>query len=257
MANYLKDLDADQVIRSVYDDIENRLRVDAAFTGTLEVNLNNTSDSVQIFGNDGTVNRAIKTDTDGNLQVDVLTSGLPAGAATEATLATVAKETTLSAINAKLVSGTDIGDVTINNAAGASAVNIQDGGNSITIDGAVAINNAAGASAVNIQDGGNSITVDGTVLAGPAIGAITNRSVTVTATDATVVPANATRKYLFFQNLGSSTVWLDFNTAAVAASPSIRLQSSDVYIMEGSFISNDAIHSRTTSGSSTVVIKEG
>ncbi len=30
--------------------------------------------------------------------------------------------------------GTDIGDVTVNNAAGAAAVNIQDGGNSITID---------------------------------------------------------------------------------------------------------------------------
>lgn len=42
--------------------------------------------------------------------------------------------------------GVDIGDVTVNNAAGASAVNIQDGGNSITID-----------------DGGGSITVDGTV----------------------------------------------------------------------------------------------
>ena len=31
--------------------------------------------------------------------------------------------------------GVDIGDVTINNASGASAVNIQDGGNSITVDG--------------------------------------------------------------------------------------------------------------------------
>lgn len=83
-------------------------------------------------------------------------------------------------------SGVDVGDVTINNAAGAGAVNIQDGGNSITVDGSVSatqsgtwvlgansgvdigdvtINNAAGASAVNIQDGGNSITVDGTVAA--------------------------------------------------------------------------------------------
>jgi hypothetical protein len=75
----------------------------------------------------------------------------------------------------------------VNNAGGASAVNIQDGGNSITVDGTVAIsgtipvsgtvaatqsgawsvdvNNAGGASAVNIQDGGNSITVDGTVTA--------------------------------------------------------------------------------------------
>lgn len=50
---------------------------------------------------------------------------LPTGAATE---------TTLAAINAKLVSGTDIGDVTVNNGSGAAAVNIQDGGNSITVD---------------------------------------------------------------------------------------------------------------------------
>jgi len=35
--------------------------------------------------------------------------------------------------------GVDIGDVTINNASGAAAVNIQDGGNSITIDGTVAV----------------------------------------------------------------------------------------------------------------------
>ena len=49
-------------------------------------------------------------------------------------------------------SGVDIGDVTINNAAGASAVNIQDGGNSITVD-----------------DGGGSITVDGTISISGAI----------------------------------------------------------------------------------------
>jgi len=35
--------------------------------------------------------------------------------------------------------GVDIGDVTINNAAGAAAVNIQDGGNSITVDGAITV----------------------------------------------------------------------------------------------------------------------
>jgi len=51
----------------------------------------------------------------------------------------------------------------ITNAGGANAVNIQDGGNSLTVDGAVSITNAGGASAVNIQDGGNSITVDGTL----------------------------------------------------------------------------------------------
>lgn len=40
-------------------------------------------------------------------------------------------------------SGIDIGDVTINNAAGASAVNIQDGGNVITVDGTVSVTGVA------------------------------------------------------------------------------------------------------------------
>lgn len=50
-------------------------------------------------------------------------------------LSTRASEVTLAALNAKLVNGNDIGDVTINNTSGAGAVNIQDGGNSITVDG--------------------------------------------------------------------------------------------------------------------------
>lgn len=44
--------------------------------------------------------------------------------------------------------GVDVGDVTVNNLTGAAAVNIQDGGNSITVDGTVTANQgtAAGAS---------------------------------------------------------------------------------------------------------------
>lgn len=66
--------------------------------------------------------------------------------------------------------------ITVQNGAGASAVNIQDGGNSITVDGTVelgattlaalesiTVQNGSGGAAVNIQDGGNSITVDGSV----------------------------------------------------------------------------------------------
>jgi len=40
-------------------------------------------------------------------------------------------------------SGVDIGDVTINNASGGSAVNIQDGGNTITVDGTITANLSA------------------------------------------------------------------------------------------------------------------
>jgi hypothetical protein len=71
--------------------------------------------------------------------VDVASCALPTGASTAANQATIighvdGLETSLSAINEKMVTGTDIGDVTINNASGASAVNIQDGGNAITVD---------------------------------------------------------------------------------------------------------------------------
>lgn len=41
-------------------------------------------------------------------------------------------------------SGVDIGDVTINNAGGGAAVNIQDGGNTITVDGTVTANAGTG-----------------------------------------------------------------------------------------------------------------
>lgn len=62
--------------------------------------------------------------------------------------ADVATQTTLAALNAKLVTGTDIGDVTINNGTGVNAVNIQDGGNTITVDGTVTANLSATDNAV-------------------------------------------------------------------------------------------------------------
>ena len=90
------------------------------------------------------------------MQVDVVTSALPSGAATSA---------------AQLPDGHN---VTIDNSTGAAAVNIQDGGNTITVDGTVTANPASGTidtvttvgtlttitNDVNIADGGNFITVD-------------------------------------------------------------------------------------------------
>lgn len=55
--------------------------------------------------------------------------------------------------------GVDIGDVTINNASGGSAVNIQDGGNSITVDGTVAVSGT-----VAVTDNAGSLTVDNPTL---------------------------------------------------------------------------------------------
>ena len=107
------------------------------------------------------------------LPVSAAALPLPAGAATSAL---------------QTQPGVDIGDVTINNAAGAAAVNIQDGGNSITVDGAITntvlsvVGGGAEATAqrvtiandstgvLSIDDNGASITVDGTVTANPATG---------------------------------------------------------------------------------------
>jgi hypothetical protein len=84
-------------------------------------------------------------------------------------------------------------------------VAIQDGGNSITVDGTVelgattltaleniTVQNGAGAAAVNIQDGGNSITVDGGTGVSRTPNAIrpTNTSGTVTGTIYSISVAN-------------------------------------------------------------------
>jgi hypothetical protein len=92
------------------------------------------------MGTDGANVFALHTDTAGDLQIDVLTMPSTTVTATDldvrnlvfATDKVDASGTTLGSN-----SGVDVGDVTINNAAGVSAVNIQDGGNTITVDGAV------------------------------------------------------------------------------------------------------------------------
>lgn len=81
----------------------------------------------------GNVLDVIQLDASKNLKVAVNVA-LPAGTAAIGKLAAN--------------DGVDIGDVTINNASGGSAVNIQDGGNSITVDGTVTATIAAGASTI-------------------------------------------------------------------------------------------------------------
>lgn len=142
----------------------------------------------------------------------------------------------------QLSDGTDVAlidasgnlQVLVNNAAGASAVNIQDGGNSITVDGTVAVSSVAGtvtvaATDLDIRDlvfatdkvdvSGSSVTVSG--------------SVTVTATDLDIRDLNLTQDAVrisantsansasnpIFVSLGSAPITgevHDYNTATVA-----------------------------------------
>lgn len=64
----------------------NALDVNLKTPVVVDVSLSQANDSVAVFGSDGAVNRALKTDASGELQIDVLSSALPSGAATETTL---------------------------------------------------------------------------------------------------------------------------------------------------------------------------
>jgi len=86
----------------------------------------------------------IANNSTGVVTVDAAALPLPSGAATSA---------------AQLADGHN---VTIDNAAGASAVNIQDGGNAITVDGTVTANAGSGTLLVDLA-GNNDVTATGNV----------------------------------------------------------------------------------------------
>lgn len=87
--------------------------------------------------------------------------------------------------------GVDIGDVTVNNAAGASAVNIQDGGNTITVDASNLDIRDLTFAADKVDASGSSVTasVTGSVT---AAGAKSHNAVVPGATNLGTLPAIAT-----------------------------------------------------------------
>jgi hypothetical protein len=84
--------------------------------------------------------------------------------------------------------GVDIGDVTVNNSTGAAAVNIQDGGNSITIDGTVTAVQATGTNLHAVIDSGSTTAVTGNVTVVQPTG--TNLHVVVDTAPTTAVTQN-------------------------------------------------------------------
>ncbi len=97
---------------------------------TIEVEITEANDSILVYGYDaaGGNNEAISVNSNGQVAIQDGGNSITVDGTVAATQSGSWSVTNLAN------SGIDIGDVTINNAAGASAVNIQDGGNSITVD---------------------------------------------------------------------------------------------------------------------------
>lgn len=152
----------------------------------IDVELNNATDDVLVYGFDGSANQKIATDSSGQLQVDILTSALPSGAATAANQATIighvdgieALLTTIDADTDAIKTAVQILDdwddsnyANVNiNLAGVDAPTgggAEAGSLRVTIandsTGVLSVDDNGGT--LSIDDGGGAITVDGTVTA--------------------------------------------------------------------------------------------
>ena len=115
------------------------------------------------FGMDGATPRAVTVDADGNQQVDVLSSALPAGAATEAaqttgngSLATIATNTTGVATGAKQDTGNaSLATIATNTTGAATATNQATGNASLAT---IASNTSGLATAANQATGNGSLS---------------------------------------------------------------------------------------------------
>jgi hypothetical protein len=122
-------------------------------------------------------------------------------------------------------SGVDIGDVTVNNSTGAWAVNIQDGGNSITTDPGSGWSEAPLVTAsltglhgvpVMVADlSGNAAWLTQPVRASDFKGTFSHQRPAVTNATSVVIAAG-TRKWVDVMNCTNVMAWLKVNAAAVA-----------------------------------------
>src|SRR3990167_7675739 len=160
-------------------------------------------------------------------------------------------------MNAKFVTGTDIGDVTINNASGASAVNIQDGGNTITVDGSGTAGTPAGGG-LTVQ-GVTSMTalkVDGSAVTQPISGTVTVTQATgtnlhaVLDTTSTTAATQATPTNLKTQIFGDDTTQaIDTDTSGQLQIDVLTLPSVTV----GTFPDNEPFNMAQIAGTATAV----
>lgn len=153
---------------------------------------------------------------------------------------------------------TDAGSVTtVDNGAGASAVNIQDGGNTITVDGTVNVGNFPATQDVNVvstveveikNDAGNPVPVYTSFPAGVPV--VTRVTVDNTAA-VTLAAADSTRKRVLIHN-ESGNLHVKLGTGASITDYTYRLTPNT--FLEVDFPVTSAITGRKAAGSGDVQV---
>lgn len=82
-------------------------------------------------------------------------------------------------------------------------------------------------------------------------------SITEGGTAQTIATANGSRRFLLIQNVSDTTMWVDFDTTAVASQPSIRLLTGEKLEFVHGFVPSGAISAIGASTGKTFVCKEG
>lgn len=209
----------------------NSITVDGTVTatpsGTQDVNIISTipipvTDNGGTLTVDGTVTANAGTGTflvDGSAvtqPISAVSLPLPTGAATAAL---------------QTQPGVDIGDVTVNNGAGAAAVNIQDGGNSITVDGSVGITGSVAVTGPLTDAELRATPVPVSFVAATTTLA-TVTSVSVSTTVATLSASNAAKTKVVVFNEGG-TLYVKLGSGATSSSYSYRLTANTTLEIEG------------------------
>ena len=262
----------------------------ADFDSSLPVRTENAGDVIAKIADATTPSQQLKVNVDGSINITDNSGSITVDAVNldirDLVFATDKVDASGSVVALDAPTLAALESITVQNPSGAGAVNIQDGGNSITVDGSVTVSstnldirdlvfatdkvdvsgstvdlsagslaalesitvqNGAGAAAVNIQDGGNSITVDGT------IAATQSGTWTVGLSEDHNYGSIGANSLRVASQIGNATGAADFNAGATGAQ-TLRVEAN---ISASSLSALESITVQNPSGAGAVNIQDG
>ena len=90
-------------------------------------------------------------------------------------------------------------------------------------------------------------------------GTLQNSSGTIVSANVSQVAVGALlgRKYLAIQNVSSGDLWFNFTNLATTSTPSFKLTANGSFVMDGTFVSSEAINIIGGTGGQGFTIKQG